>query len=111
MVWYRDIVRVGGDFGGDPFPPASASMSRSRKDIFGTMPMHRTSLCSVLFLAALGIWSGLTGCAKVGPDYRQPDPAAPAAWRAPAAGGLSFAPAEQQLLAEWWTALKDRLLT
>jgi NodT family efflux transporter outer membrane factor (OMF) lipoprotein len=68
--------------------------------------MHRTIFCLTVFF----IWQSLTGCAKVGPDYLKPDPVAPAAWQAPLNRGLSLEPSEQQVLAKWWTLLKDPLL-
>ncbi|MBB1077984.1 efflux transporter outer membrane subunit [Rhodoferax sp. 4810] len=68
--------------------------------------MNRTILC----LTALGIWSGLIGCAQVGPDYLQPDLKAPVVWQAPMDQGLSSHPINTQILAEWWTLLRDPLL-
>ncbi len=70
------------------------------------MPNNRMTLC----LTAILILAGLTGCAKVGPDYIKPDTVAPAAWQAPLDRGLNIGPADQQILADWWTSLKDPLL-
>jgi NodT family efflux transporter outer membrane factor (OMF) lipoprotein len=51
----------------------------------------------------------LSGC-LVGPDFEPPPSAAPDAWRAPLASGLSGdAPADDEI-ARWWDALGDPLL-
>jgi multidrug efflux system outer membrane protein len=70
------------------------------------MQMIRLTLC----LTAIFIWQGLTGCAKVGPDYLKPAPVAAVAWQAPLDRGLIVGSSDQQFLAEWWTLLKDPLL-
>jgi len=56
------------------------------------------------------LWIGFSGCAKVGPDYQQPDLVLPATWQAPAEGGLSLSQSDQQQLAQWWRLLEDPLL-
>ncbi len=71
------------------------------------MPIRRTLLC----LAALFLWHGLFGCAKVGPDYLKATPTAPVAWQTPIEKGLSLGPSDPQVLAEWWTLLGDPLLS
>jgi NodT family efflux transporter outer membrane factor (OMF) lipoprotein len=76
-------------------------------DIFGTLPMNRTTFC----LAALFFWTSITGCVKVGPDYLQPVASAPVAWQAPIDSGLNTGHLDPQALAAWWTILKDPLLT
>ena len=68
--------------------------------------MNRPILC----LMAIFVWPGLSGCAKVGPDYLTPDPKAPAAWQSPMEQGLTSGRSDQQVLAEWWTLLNDPLL-
>jgi len=65
----------------------------------------------ILCLTVLCLLQGLLGCAKVGPDYLRPDLKAPAAWQAPMAQSLTTGPVDQQTLAEWWTLLKDPLLS
>jgi NodT family efflux transporter outer membrane factor (OMF) lipoprotein len=63
---------------------------------------RRLLLCGCgAFLAA--------GCA-VGPDYRAPEPAAPAAWHATLDRGLRPGAADTQDLATWWTRLGDPML-
>ena len=71
--------------------------------------MRRHTLAA--FLTAVYLLQALTGCIKVGPDYVKTDPMPPAAWQAPLNGGLATEQADPQALAEWWTALKDPLLT
>lgn len=61
--------------------------------------------CALITLASLP----LAGC-LVGPDFEPPPSAAPDAWRAPLASGLSSdAPADDEI-ARWWEALGDPLL-
>lgn len=62
-------------------------------------------------LTILLFWQGLVGCAKVGPDYQPPDTLSPAAWQAPINNGLHVGEADQQILAQWWMAFQDPLLT
>jgi NodT family efflux transporter outer membrane factor (OMF) lipoprotein len=50
------------------------------------------------------------GCA-VGPDYRAPETAAPAAWHSELKGGLKAAAPEAAQLARWWTTLDDPQLS
>lgn len=75
--------------------------------LFGTMPMNRLTP----FLTILLFWQGLVGCAKVGPDYQPPDTLSPAAWQAQINNGLHVGEADQQILAQWWMAFQDPLLT
>ncbi len=60
----------------------------------------------------LGLLSGATlvvaGCAAVGPDYRAPEPAAPAQW---AERDAAVNPDDQGDLSRWWTQLGDAQLT
>jgi len=62
------------------------------------------------------IWTGLgtvlllAACA-VGPDYTRPESPAPPLWTEPIENGLSAAPANAELLAQWWTTLGDAQLT
>lgn len=54
----------------------------------------------------------LAGCATVGPDYVPPEMRAPDDWSAPAeAGGPPLPAPDLDLLASWWTAFDDPLLT
>jgi NodT family efflux transporter outer membrane factor (OMF) lipoprotein len=71
--------------------------------------MHRNRL--TICLTALFVSQMIAGCVKVGPDYVPPAPAAPHAWQAPIDNGLSAEQPDPQALAEWWTTLKDPLLT
>lgn len=64
----------------------------------------------LLLLAALFLLQGLIGCAKVGPDYQKVQPVTPSAWQSPLANGLSADHPDLEILAEWWTVLKDPLL-
>ncbi|TKB27175.1 efflux transporter outer membrane subunit [Desulfopila sp. IMCC35006] len=69
--------------------------------------MNQIKLC----LTVLCLLQGLLGCAKVGPDYFRPDLKTPAAWQAPMAQSLTNGPVDRQILAQWWTLLKDPLLS
>ena len=60
-------------------------------------------------LAWLG--SALLAACAVGPDYVRPEVASPGEWSEPLANGLSAAPADRELLAQWWTTLGDPQLT
>jgi len=71
------------------------------------MPILRAAL----FLTILFLWQGLSGCTKVGPDYRQPEAAVPATWQGPIEGGLKAGNSDPKTLASWWTLLDDPLLT
>jgi NodT family efflux transporter outer membrane factor (OMF) lipoprotein len=53
----------------------------------------------------------LAGCAPVGPDYRPPAAPAPGSWHAEMRQGLAADETDPQLLARWWTALDDPVLT
>jgi NodT family efflux transporter outer membrane factor (OMF) lipoprotein len=68
----------------------------------------RGSLPAILALAAALTCSG---CALVGPDYRQAEPQAPGQWHTELDKGLSADPTEPEILAHWWTVLNDPLLT
>ena len=87
--------------------PADCDLHPYMQHIFSTMPIRRTLLC----LAALLVWHGLFGCAKVGPDYLKATPMAPVVWQAPIEKGLNAGPSDPQTLAEWWTILGDPLLS
>ncbi len=58
-------------------------------------------------LSAAGLVLPLAAC-TVGPDYAQPKPATPEAYREPLGKGLKPGQAE---LASWWTRLNDPVLT
>lgn len=51
----------------------------------------------------------LTGCVTVGPDYKKPATATPAAWNSPLQGGVTPNPNES--LARWWDVFNDTILT
>lgn len=70
------------------------------------MLTHRSTFYLIIIL----IWQSLIGCTKVGPEYIPPEPVTPATWQAPIEGGIIVEAADRQLLAEWWTILKDPLL-
>ena len=53
----------------------------------------------------------LAGCTAVGPDYRAPVVAAPAAWNAPVFGGLASGKNDSATLARWWETLDDPFLS
>jgi len=53
----------------------------------------------------------LTGCAAVGPDYVPPDPSLSDAWHSELKGGLSSTETDPQIMAGWWTALNDPVLS
>lgn len=55
--------------------------------------------------------AALAGCVTVGPDYVAPDPAAPPAWQAEQAPGMSATAEEPDGLARWWATLGDPVLT
>jgi multidrug efflux system outer membrane protein len=61
-------------------------------------------------LPAVVICLVLAGCAAVGPDYRRPDPGAPASWHTDLEGGLTAGQANPQTMAQWWTTFNDPLL-
>lgn len=60
----------------------------------------------VLFAALI-----LSGCAAVGPDYAPPDTSASPAWHTTLKGGLTVDSADPLKLGEWWTTLKDPVLS
>ena len=66
---------------------------------------------TIFYLTAILLWQGLIGCTKVGPDYLQPEPQVFPTWQAPMGHGLTTGRADQQVQIEWWTLLKDPLLT
>jgi NodT family efflux transporter outer membrane factor (OMF) lipoprotein len=64
----------------------------------------------LIAIAAAALFS-LAGCAAVGPDYKAPEPNAPAGWHTEIRQGLSAEAMAPQQLASWWTTLNDPLLT
>ncbi|MCK6388166.1 MAG: TolC family protein, partial [Zoogloea sp.] len=60
-----------------------------------------------LRLLPLLLVGGLTACVSVGPDYRAPAVAVPAAWQAPS----PEATATPESLASWWQQLADPQLS
>jgi multidrug efflux system outer membrane protein len=60
--------------------------------------------------AALAALAALAGCAAVGPDYRAPAPALPAAWSESAAA-TGVARGRREDLSRWWERLNDPVLT
>lgn len=67
----------------------------------------RAGLAPVLAIAMLA----LGGCFSAGPDYRRPETPPPDRWTADLTNGLSASPATPQALSEWWTVLRDDVLT
>lgn len=63
------------------------------------------AMLSLMALTALG------GCAAVGPDYTQPELAAPAAWHASTNGNFSPEAVDAGSIAQWWRQLGDATLT
>jgi len=61
-------------------------------------------------MAAAFLALGFAGCA-VGPDYVAPQILAPQAWHGEVRGGATAQPTDPQVLASWWTTLKDPILT
>ncbi|MBT9550373.1 MAG: efflux transporter outer membrane subunit [Hydrogenophaga sp.] len=57
-------------------------------------------------LLAIGLAIALGGCAAVGPNHAQPEPAAPPAWQAPLPHGGQVA-----ALGDWWSQFNDPVLT
>ena len=73
----------------------------------GPIPMNRTLFC----LMAIFISQGIFGCTKVGPDYLTPEIETPLKWQAPIDQGLTIGRTDQQVQAQWWSLLRDPLLT
>ena len=48
-----------------------------------------------------------SGCVKVGPDYLAPDLSAPETWHGKLKDGLKSEPSDPEIMARWWTTLKD----
>ena len=68
---------------------------------------QRCKRTQAIFLATLAALVALAGCASVGPDYVKPDTQVSAAWHAPLGGGLAPTVMSPEVLAAWWTTLKD----
>ena len=64
--------------------------------------MRRTHWKPAGLLGGLVLWMG-AGCMSVGPDYRTPETAVPAAWQTPAGESADT-------LAAWWTTFGDPAL-
>ena len=69
--------------------------------------MTRALFC----LMAIFIGQSIFGCTKVGPDYLAPEIETPLKWQAPIDQGLTIGHTDQQVQAQWWSLLKDPLLT
>ena len=54
---------------------------------------------------------GNSGCKTVGPDYKPPHTATPTNWTSEFQSGLAATPADTNLLAGWWTAFNDPILS
>lgn len=67
--------------------------------------MKRMDLRAPVLITGVGLAAllGGAGCRSVGPDYRAPAPAVPAAWRGPAGDS-------GDTMAEWWTVFGDPAL-
>ena len=68
--------------------------------------MNRKKLLQRLPMASIGFVLVVAGC-SVGPNYREPDAAVPAAWNEAQQNGVNARAAE---LARWWTSFNDPLL-
>jgi NodT family efflux transporter outer membrane factor (OMF) lipoprotein len=69
------------------------------------------AIASALTVAlAVGVL-GLAGCMTAGPDYKPPTTATPTNWSSTLTAGLSGAPADTNLLSQWWTVFKDPTLS
>ncbi len=67
-------------------------------------------LLSIIFLS-MAVGAILAGCAAVGPDYRRVEPVSSQKWHARLDGGLSALRPSPEVLAHWWMAFKDPILT
>ena len=63
------------------------------------------------FFAAISLALMLSGCPAVGPDYVKPEIEVPGEWHAPKEDGLIAEPVPPEVLARWWTALNDPMLS
>ena len=68
--------------------------------------MNRKKLLQRLPMATIGFVLGVAGC-SVGPNYREPDAAVPAAWNEAQPNGVNTRAAE---LTRWWASFNDPLL-
>ncbi len=72
----------------------------------------KTSSMAV-FIKSLSLFLSLSiillsaGCVSVGPDYIKPDTQVSAAWHTPLRGGLAPTGINTEVMAAWWTSLKD----
>ncbi len=78
-----------------------------RRKITRSAGIVRKLRLALLVLPALLL---LSGCFMVGPDYRRPEPEAPAAWLSPLDGGLETGQPALGELAGWWRVLHDPVL-
>lgn len=63
-----------------------------------------------VFLFLSGILM-LSSCAAVGPNYKSPTVSAPDAWHSELEDGLQAETVRPEILAEWWAALQDPVLS
>ena len=63
------------------------------------------------FFTAISLALMLSGCPAIGPDYVKPEIEIPGQWHAPKEDGLIAEPVPPEVLARWWTALNDPMLS
>ncbi len=82
-------------------PPLSPATAPSRH-----IPnIHRLALPAILIAA---VFTLLTGCMRVGPDYVKPTPETPSAWRTTSDPAVTPG---KDIVRYWWTVFDDPLLT
>ena len=77
---------------------------------------HNKPFCLKMFstfsiLLYGGIIFLLAGCAAVGPDYLRTEPKTPEKWHTKLEGGLTSGETDPEILAHWWTIMKDPQLS
>jgi NodT family efflux transporter outer membrane factor (OMF) lipoprotein len=71
----------------------------------------KNTLAAGIRFAVLLLAVGLSACFKAGPDYVKPDASVSPAWRVHYRNGLTAGEADREVLASWWTALNDPVLS
>jgi len=79
------------------------SLALSPTSIGSTIPIRRTTVLFLLFTI-------LTSCTTVGPDYEKPEVETPTEWTGELEGDLSAAELEPTVLSQWWKTLGDAQL-
>jgi outer membrane protein, multidrug efflux system len=73
-------------------------------------PAHLCGAC--IAIAVTLIFSILSGCAAVGPDFKRPEASVPAQWNGPLkSGAVASQTAVDEELSHWWTSFNDPVLT